>query len=125
MTHPRLQQRMGNRKRGRCLEPRIGIPRQRGNRLLTRHPHRILELLRINRDLVGQRLGNAGNHQLRATERPGLARDIADVGNGDACLFIQLSPDGFFNRLAGFKKAGECGIIARGKARLPPDKDLT
>src|SRR5215469_16083130 len=92
--------------RGRCAETGGMPPQQHQRRLLPVEPARTLEFGRIDRDLGGERLGVAADHQ-RHRERPGLRREIADAPADDAGLFVHLAPHRLFDRLARLDEAGE------------------
>src|SRR5207249_14908 len=81
--------------------------------LLALEPARLGQLLRIDRDLLAQRLAQKPHHQAR-WERPGLAGEIADAADQDARFLVHLAAYPLFQRLARFHEAGEAGeAVAR------------
>src|SRR3546814_8539776 len=67
----------------------------------------------VERDRVMLGRTDAGDHQ-RRRERPGLAGDVAHVGDAHAGLLGDFARDRFLDRFAGFEKARERRITPLG-----------
>src|SRR5262245_48719748 len=111
---------MRDRDRRRQRRPvRIVGPSRRARHhladLVAVEPARLGELLGIDRDLLGQRLGQKADHQARR-KRPGLRRQVAHAPAADARLFAHLAAHGLLERLARLDEAGE----AREPGARPP-----
>src|SRR4051794_26316452 len=110
--HPAVDDVPGDRD-GRRQRLRAGARAQ----LLPAEPAGLLDLVVVDPQLLLGRPGDEAEHQ-RLRERPRLAGDVADVGDGDPDLLGDLPDHGRLGRLPGFDEAGQDGEPARRPDRL-------
>ena len=75
------------------------------------------------RDLAGLPVGHEADHQ-RMGEGPGLAAEVADVGDRDPDLLADLADHRLLQRLAGLHEAGEGAVDAGREMGRAGEEDL-
>ena len=80
-------------------------------------PARVLQLMTIHRDVGGERLGVAADHQ-RHWKRPRLRGEIDDTAARDAGFLAGFAPHRLLDGFPRFDETGKAGPLALGKARL-------
>ena len=90
--------------------------------LAAAEPARVLELVAIEPDVVGGRIGMEAEHQ-RGRERPRLRRVVAHVGDLDADLLPDLAGDGVLQALARLDEAGQRRVHVLGPLALAAEDD--
>jgi hypothetical protein len=69
-------------------------------------PARLSQLLRVDRDLLGEAFAQKAHHQARR-KRPGLTGQVFHPADVNAGFFVNLAPHALLKRLARLHKAGQ------------------
>src|SRR6267142_1801055 len=88
----------------------MGFTLEHALHVLPLEPARGEDLVAVHFDLAGKTLRKTANHQTRR-KGPGLACEIAHLADAYPNLFINLAPDGFFDRFPRLDEARQRGIM--------------
>src|SRR4029077_19701321 len=91
--------------------------------VLAREPARVDQLGLLDAQVAADPARGEADHQ-RVRERPGLAREVRDLIDLDADLFLELAGDALLERLAGLDEAGEHAVETSREALRAREQDL-